>query len=156
MTRLAIRSLLLALLLHVATNLATGFVRAPSANNAPFLTKTASAGKHLQRPLAVNPLQMEFKPLAFLNDKVFMKFAGPVATLGMTLPQLHDLSISNIQRVGETSFAAMLVIATIQGALVSQLTSAFRLVALPDIPPSLDPIAIHRSCINMPPIQPAN
>ena len=67
---------------------------------------------------------MAFKPLAFINDK--MNIVGPVATLGLTLPQLQDLSLKNIQRVGETSFGAMLVIAAIQGALVSATDVTFR------------------------------
>ena len=60
---------------------------------------------------------MAFKPLAILNDN--MRSAGPITTLGLILPQLQDLSISNIQRVGETSLAAMVAISAIQGALVS-------------------------------------
>jgi len=60
---------------------------------------------------------MAFKPLSFVHDG--MRFAGPIATLGLTLPQLQDLSMNNIQRVGETSLAAMLFVAIVQGALVS-------------------------------------
>lgn len=67
---------------------------------------------------------------SFLNDKL-LKFAGPITTLGLTLPQLQDnLSMKNIQRVGETSFAAMVAIAAIQGALVSTSKSAHGMVVV--------------------------
>jgi hypothetical protein len=44
-----------------------------------------------------------------------MKMAGPLDT------QVGDLSVKNIQRVGETAFGAMFLVAAIQGALVSSL-----------------------------------
>lgn len=72
-------------------------------------------------------LPMAFRPLDFVSDK--LKFAGPLATFGLTLPQLGDLSVENIQRVGETSFATMVGIAALQGALVSCASARARVCA---------------------------
>lgn len=154
MTNFCLRSLQVALLLFVATNSVTAFVLAPSTRSSPLLITTTVAGKQLQRPSAVQPLQMEFKPIAFLNDK--MRFAGPVTTLGLTLPQLQDLSIKNIQRVGETSLAAMLVIAAIQGALVSEVSSMSALVFFQYSIFLQYGTHMCRSCISMPPTQLVN
>eukprot|EP00977_Amphora_coffeiformis_P029592 scaffold41745_cov176-Amphora_coffeaeformis.AAC.6 len=99
----------LLLLLFTIYHLATAFIPAPTKTYSSVLTKNVFPAKDL-------PPLMAFKPHAFLNDS--MKFAGPMATIGLTLPQLQDLSMKNIQRVGETSLAAMLFVAAVQGALI--------------------------------------
>ena len=141
------------LLLFTIYNPVTAFVPVPAKSYSSVIAKNAlpAKGLPLPRPLAVPPL-MAFKPLAFLNDN--MKFAGPIATLGLTLPQLHDHSMKSIQRVGETSFAAMLAIAAIQGALVSRQEAYIRIALFPQQAPSH--LSSFRSCINTGPTQPVN
>lgn len=72
-------------------------------------------GSTMRRPSALRPLGM-VKSVSSFQGK--MKLAGPLATLGLSFPQLGDLSIKNIQRVGETAFGAMVLIAAIQGILI--------------------------------------
>ena len=114
MTRHHTRSFQLYLLLFLVTgNPVTGFV--------PFTTTRSvfgTSGLLPRKQRALSPL-LAFKPVAFLSDTT--KHVGPLATLGLTLPQLQvgGCSMANIQRVGETSLAAMFVVAAIQGALVS-------------------------------------
>jgi len=83
----------------------------PTKQYSSVLTKNVSPANDLH-------FLMAFEPLPHVQDG--MRFAGPIATLGLTLPQLQDLSMKSIQRVGETSLAAMLFVAIVQGALVSR------------------------------------
>lgn len=104
--------------------------------------------KYTFTPSSLPPL-MAFKPLAFVNEN--MKSAGPIATLGLSLPHLQDLSMENIQRVGETSLAAMVGIAAVQGALVCRKGSKHHAV-----PVSSLTTCPFRSCTSIQRIQPEN
>lgn len=152
MTKLFLQSLRLLLLLCATSDLVSSFALVPSTTKLPMLVRTSTSSalpkQIIQRPCKMQPLEMAFKPMSFLDNKA--KLAGPLATLGFTLPQLQDLSIQNIQRVGETAFAAMVLIAAVQGALVSLgdvvCFASFHYIRQVFL------TLVYRSCISMEPI----
>ena len=117
------------LLLVAGGNAVSAFVVTPTTSTTAAATTTTTTYRTNHSP---HVSRQHGRPLSALSAKPSL---GPLATLGLTVPQLLHGNNSgtfweNIQRVGETSLGAMVLIAAVQGALVSRTPNDYSLNVL--------------------------